>query len=344
MKKTADKTRQGQGLEIIKRLSALWSCDYRKGFEIALDWLLGCFCDAIHPEDHPMIYAQEKGQTGEARDLLVKMLYDMGSDAEEGQVDYLGHIYETLELNFGKSGQFYTPFTVAQLASAINGGAEHPITFYADIAGCGSGRMLLAMLQRIRDSRRATARAVALGVDLDPTSCKMAAINLALHSAAGLIITGDGLTPQGQEAGEAFNWQYGSSFYEVKISPIETGAGRRFVSRITKIKYNGQYLGAYNRLMFADAFTQTKYFVSLALNDCWIIAQGQQGYQYTRSDSFQVELDFWTRERIARQLATQEPKPTPAATEPAEEPRKELAAEKPKPKRSKRQDDQPTLF
>jgi type I restriction-modification system DNA methylase subunit len=85
-----------------------------------------------------------------------------------------------LAISNGHNGQYFTPTPICDMISAMTiGDNSQPGQTVCDCA-CGSGRMLLAAAKINRHMRF-------YGADLDIACCKMALVNMMLHSLTGEI-------------------------------------------------------------------------------------------------------------------------------------------------------------
>ncbi|QTE35881.1 N-6 DNA methylase [Mucilaginibacter gossypii] len=119
------------------------------------------------------------------RKLLSNMLIEVGERFENFN-DPLGELYETL-ISKGKNGQFFTPDPIADLLTALVYDSNVKQGDKVLDPACGSGRMLLSAAKRNRHQ-------LFYGADIDPLCCKMALMNMLLHSLTGEIVHMDSLS------------------------------------------------------------------------------------------------------------------------------------------------------
>lgn len=132
----------------------------------------------------------------EANQILLKGIL-------ETDRDILGTVHEEYGGTADQHGQYYTPTHVCDLVNQVMGAGEessaddefdrNDISTYDWVADpcCGSGRFLMHDCRRRRE--HAAKPAIYVGVDIDETAAKIAAINLALGGVHGFIIQGDSL-------------------------------------------------------------------------------------------------------------------------------------------------------
>lgn len=108
-----------------------------------------------------------------------------------GLTDCLGEFYQR-HLSRGKHGQFFTPEHVCDMMAKMIIGDETTDKNILDPC-CGAGIMLLGAAKVSRKN-------YFYGADIDPTCCKMAAINLCLNGLQGEIAWMDSL------GGKDYHW------------------------------------------------------------------------------------------------------------------------------------------
>ncbi|WP_121812082.1 HsdM family class I SAM-dependent methyltransferase [Mucilaginibacter kameinonensis] len=119
------------------------------------------------------------------RELLSKMLIEVG-ELSENFNDPLGELCETL-ISKGRNGQFFTPGPIKDLLTALVYDSNAKQGDMVLDPACGSGRMLLSAAKRNRHR-------LFYGADIDPLCCKMALMNMLLHSLTGEIAHMDSLS------------------------------------------------------------------------------------------------------------------------------------------------------
>lgn len=100
-------------------------------------------------------------------------------DSSEGFCDPLGELYQQA-ISSGHNGQYWSPENLCDMMAAITIGDNLKDGQTVCDPACGSGRMLLAAAKINRF-------ALFYGADLDNTCCKMALVNMLLHSLQGEI-------------------------------------------------------------------------------------------------------------------------------------------------------------
>ena len=116
--------------------------------------------------------------------------------------DFLGHLYMHLNFGNGWTGQFFTPWHIAEMMArmSIGDGMKKEIEEKGFISvndpTCGSGCMLLAFAQAYKNMLNESYHQSVLfvGQDIDPVVAKMCYIQLSLMGCAGYVIVGNSLT------------------------------------------------------------------------------------------------------------------------------------------------------
>lgn len=116
--------------------------------------------------------------------------------------DFLGELY--MKLDFGNSwtGQFFTPYHIAELMARMSIGdktkkdLEEKGFITVNDPTCGAGCMLLAFVQAYRAELKENYQQSVLfvGQDIDPVVAKMCYIQLSLMGCAGYVAIGNTLT------------------------------------------------------------------------------------------------------------------------------------------------------
>ncbi len=127
--------------------------------------------------------------------LVVQWLSDVAAAMERGEwLDAFGILYEEMYLARGKAsakGQFFTPPGLCNLIADV---VAHSGNHISDCAA-GSGRLLLAhYMEHTKTDREAGRKFVYTAQDVDPTACKMCALNLMAHGMYGRVICRNTLT------------------------------------------------------------------------------------------------------------------------------------------------------
>lgn len=126
-------------------------------------------------------------------------LFNMMVDALENNPDqdYLGRVYEQLNLTNGRKGQFLTPYNVSKLMAEMNmfslvTSVTDEIKTIADPT-CGTGGMLIAAVNVLKEKRQNIENFIMYAQDIDWTMAMSCYVQLALHGAAGLVVVGNSL-------------------------------------------------------------------------------------------------------------------------------------------------------
>ena len=138
--------------------------------------LVVCTCSIGEEEEEYMRIAkkykrEEMFLFSEELGVLIMLMDDNGN----GLVDVLGGYYEE-NISRGTHGQFFTPFALCELMSALvqpEGGS------FSDPC-CGSGRLLLS-------SAKANRNLIFYAADIAEVCCKMTLINMCLNGLRGVV-------------------------------------------------------------------------------------------------------------------------------------------------------------
>ena len=135
----------------------------------------------------------------------VKKAIDAGS-----AIDYFGELYEENFKGKGKAdalGQFFTPMHVCETIGNIvkpDFSDREEIIVYDPC--CGSGRLLLGYIPRVRESIvRGERYHFFFAGDIDAVSVKMCALNLMVHGVTGLVVQQDALMMSKPQMGYLVN-------------------------------------------------------------------------------------------------------------------------------------------
>lgn len=123
---------------------------------------------------------------------IIQVMDKMITD-DNSWYDPFGTYYEVLASNYKKSGfgQFFTPQTVVDLMTMINGGESGELKgqgLRVNDCACGSGRMLLSFHVHHPGN-------YVFAQDIDLICCKMTVMNFLLHGCQGEVVWGDALNP-----------------------------------------------------------------------------------------------------------------------------------------------------
>lgn len=135
--------------------------------------------------------------------IFVRLLADTVLALEENDAqDFLGDIY--MGMNFGgEHGQFFTPWTVAELmadimtdSNTMNAQLEQNGYISVNDCACGAGCMLLAFANSCKNRHKINYQQSVLFVaqDIDPVVAKMCYIQLSLRGCPGYVIVGNSLS------------------------------------------------------------------------------------------------------------------------------------------------------
>jgi hypothetical protein len=147
--------------------------------------------------------ATVKAYDKEELDDFVKMFGLLVQALEENPAqDFLGNLYMSLDFGRGWSGQFFTPWHVAEFMAQIelaNGVVFSELEKQGYISvndpACGAGCMLIAFAQACRKMEKINYQRQVLfvGQDIDRVVAQMCYIQLSLLGCPGYVVVGDTL-------------------------------------------------------------------------------------------------------------------------------------------------------
>lgn len=152
--------------------------------------------------------------------------------AETNQ-ELLGEIYMQWEVANKYTGQFFTPWHIAELMARILNPAGETINDCC----CGSGVMLIAACKTMTNEQ--LDKAVFVGQDIDFTCVMMCALNLTFFNLNGYVIWGNSLTLERKRIFKTIRSYMGGSLIEVpvdSIGPASQKPEKKEVVRIEKEK------------------------------------------------------------------------------------------------------------
>lgn len=128
-----------------------------------------------------------------------QMLACVVEELSRGMRDCLGRLFMGLELGDSGKGQFFTPYEVSRLMASISmtGAAEvvkkHGFITLSEPA-CGAGGMVIAAADALLDAGINYQQSMhVVAIDIDPTACHMAYIQMALLGIPGVVVHGNAL-------------------------------------------------------------------------------------------------------------------------------------------------------
>jgi type I restriction-modification system DNA methylase subunit len=133
---------------------------------------------------------------------LLPHLFGITTAALEVQMcDFLGDIFQELELASKWHGQFFTPYPICKMMASMTLDtkpfAEGGIVSISEPA-CGGGAMLIAACDHLRENDINYQRQLKItAVDVDLTACHMAYIQLSLLGCNAVVVHGNTLSVEG---------------------------------------------------------------------------------------------------------------------------------------------------
>ncbi|MCL2299260.1 MAG: N-6 DNA methylase [Firmicutes bacterium] len=144
-------------------------------------------------------------EVGQLAQLQANMVLALKENPDQ---DFLGEIFQGLELNNRRAGQFFTPYNVSKMMAMMSCGnpaAEIKEKGYITVSDCccGAGGLLIAYANAAREQGVDVRRDVLfVAQDIDLTSVLMTYVQIAILGCAGYVIRGDTLrgdTPEQQD-------------------------------------------------------------------------------------------------------------------------------------------------
>ena len=116
----------------------------------------------------------------------------------ESEQDFLGEMFMALELGSHWKGQFFTPYSICKMMSAINvQDAKDKIGEKGYVSvndpACGAGATLIAARNNLELAKIGGTQAFFVGQDIDRTAAMMCYIQLSLLGCAGYVVIADTL-------------------------------------------------------------------------------------------------------------------------------------------------------
>lgn len=137
-------------------------------------------------------------------EIFSKLFADLVMDLEENPRDVLGEAFMELELGDKWKGQFFTPYSLANVMtnsiltkeSIQKHVDDKGFAKVTDNSGCGGGVNMIAAFNHVRELGFNPQQMLVLeGVDIDYKACCMSYVQLALLGANAVIRQRDGLAP-----------------------------------------------------------------------------------------------------------------------------------------------------
>lgn len=144
---------------------------------------------------------------------------------ENPEQDFLGNMFETLNLTDHWKAQFFTPYDIADLMARLIGGSTEQIlrneTWTDILDPCsGAGVLLIALRNYMMRSGIGYDRVLYVGQDVDKTAALMGYIQISLLGCAGYIIVGNSLSYPVTHYDNTTMLPHDSEHYELWFTPI----------------------------------------------------------------------------------------------------------------------------
>ena len=152
--------------------------------------------DAREKEYLSIINRYTKAEQQIFPELLAKLVEALEEDPEQ---DFLGEMFMALELGSHWKGQFFTPYSICQLMSAMTIDDRAQQIQERGWAGihdpcCGAGALLIAARNEMVKRGLGPRQALYVAQDIDRTAALMCYLQLSLLGCAGYVVVGDTLT------------------------------------------------------------------------------------------------------------------------------------------------------
>lgn len=151
--------------------------------------------DAREKEYLSIINRYTKAEQQTFPELLAKLVEALEEDPEQ---DFLGEMFMALELGSHWKGQFFTPYSICQLMSAMTIDDRAQQIQERGWAGihdpcCGAGALLIAARNEMVKRGLGPRQALYVAQDIDRTAALMCYLQLSLLGCAGYVVVGDTL-------------------------------------------------------------------------------------------------------------------------------------------------------
>ena len=193
-----DNPHKKQFRELLKSLSASHPL-YTVWYDCMQLWIYAISNSCCYRQDREDRYLSTikrytKGETDKISNLFALLVFILDEDREQ---DFLGEMY--MEYGFGdkKKGEYFTPYHVASLMSAITGSDDEAVQDYVVVNDpcCGSGVMLITYINKlIKDGQSPHKKALIVGIDSNLCIAMMCYIQISLLGAAGYVCIRNSLT------------------------------------------------------------------------------------------------------------------------------------------------------
>ena len=156
-----------------------------------------------HKRENEYLRTIKRYDRNERNDIPALLAYASEAIMRNPAQDFLGKLFMKLELFNHWKGQFFTPYSIADMMTRLTVGdgetlkAEVKRQGYiaANDPACGSGVTLIAFANYCRElGVDLPKNAFLVGQDIDETAALMCYIQLSVLNCAGLVIVGDTLT------------------------------------------------------------------------------------------------------------------------------------------------------
>lgn len=207
----------------------------RSSWEVWSDWVEAVaitiavpfeFRETVRTQRTERLLAIMKRYSEEEQKVFDKM-FEILVDALEQKPDqdFLGNMFEPLNLSDHWKAQFFTPYGVADMMARIIGGnieaALSRKTWTDVLDPCsGAGVLLIASRNYMMSQKIGYDQVLYVGQDIDKTAALMGFIQISLLGCAGYIVVGDSLLYPVTYFGKDILVPYDNKNYEIWFTPM----------------------------------------------------------------------------------------------------------------------------
>lgn len=191
-------------IKIIEKMSGQYA-----PYEVFSDWIRCCALmieNSLHPFFHNKVWEMREKEFTDTmaryprqhQNRMAEMLAMLAETAEEGMTDILGQIYMEAGMGSKQTGQFFTPFHVAEMTARC--GLQDIIKNYngetisLNEPAAGGGAMMIAAAKVLHDAGIDYQRKMdVVAQDLDWKGVYMTYVQLSLYGIKAIVVQGDTL-------------------------------------------------------------------------------------------------------------------------------------------------------
>ncbi|MBN1516353.1 SAM-dependent DNA methyltransferase [Candidatus Sumerlaeota bacterium] len=179
----------------------------------------------VVPQSHEVERQYSKvveGYSPEEMELFPKLLALAVEALDREYCDFLGDVFQELELHNHWKGQFFTPLDVCKAIAAmqldgVKAAIERKGFVTVQEPACGAGAMLIGLCEAMRDAGvNYQEHMHVTAIDVDPTAAQMCYIQLTLLHVPAVVFIGNTLSLELRQAYKTFAHHIG--FWDSKLS------------------------------------------------------------------------------------------------------------------------------